>query len=1560
MPMASPVRNIASRYLESLEDSTPTRLPLQQTFKFNSNATRGKLADSPDLDDLARQMNLDTPKSQMDLLRSRFDTPSATVSSFKTTPRSRSDSRSTTSDKWTSLDKPLTAPGEIAFKKASKDSKGYEYLCRIQAIKSWLEVVLGERIRQEPVELITYIQNGIYLAKLANVFLPVKKSVYTNDKKLEFRHTENINRFFKLLTYLEIPDLFRFELTDLYDAKDVPKVWFCLHAMSYKINTLDTSYPPIENKVGQLDFSEADVKAANRALVGHNLPNFSSADNEDVSSPGRNSYMNKTLTFTSPQNSPAKSSPGKSSARLAIPPRPTKITEVENPFRESQPSSHTSSYSLRIAQKPDLSVPKSSDFESRSALSYADRYSHVDKTSNYYSPELELHILHVIKLQALCKGAIFRYSMFVDKIMLRSFDLEFTQFFSKIRGNLVRARTVHRHRDELLLYMDEIVSLQSAARKKILRNYRSYAFNAKDDSSLLDFQCLLRGCTVRRRVESIKRELAQAERNVVQLQSILRAKPVHRNVSTLSIYRNRIEDNVVGLQSLARRALYQRSTNKNILSHLVENGGLIELQSICRGGQARNQVRRKLRGLYSLRQTLREFQSIAKGAILRTRLCNNVLITLIGEDIKMNELFAKARGNFLRKEVDYKKAVLAYVGESEIVPIQSMFRGVLLRFRKGMDVDDIYDNVSSIITLQAKIRTNAVTSQRQRMQRYYNANKDKVIKAQAVIRSKYTQTAYKALTNMKNPPLGVVRKFAYLLSDSGIDYQEELELTKWKDQILEKSKHNEELELQIENLDIKLSLLDKNKITIEDFMKHNNKFKTYKPTPPKLGVSKNLNSSSKKRIDLYLSMFYFLQTKPTYWIRLFKGHSPSNRGQYVKSLQYHILLIFPLHKGAVNSHMREEYFFLKFVCALMEHDISSSCKNITDITKVKTAFWVDFIVDFNNHIYQRMHLKQLLGRTVERIVDDDEMTFESDPSKIYSQMRDQEMKIHGSSDKLETISAQDAIKDEEVSAAFVRNLIALREAATDTMETIHGIIPQLPMHIRLVAHESYRLSQIHFPDHNEQHHLAVAGVVLIKHYLGNIMQYPENYGYSTRDPYASHSGRPSEASQNLKYLSRVLLQIFSMKAFSDNFMKPLNEFVLSFVETAKSIIKEVINVKLLEVEFEMNDYDDIVTHQRPQLTMSVSDMISIEKLITQNIDVIAPSFDDQLFSIANELNNVVNSADDYVTLTELGSLTLTLSPTTKEDSVADSKSRTLFAQAKRCLLYIIRVQDGDDLLELFIQGIKPVHEQTFLEIIQSEIEEKNSGGKFKEASNPYKRSSLGDLSKMSYVELKKMALKVIIQLESMGQVSRKNSFQELLNQIVVDIKTKHSQRVSRKAQLKIAGDTVNKLLEKENFLKKQLDDYNKHIDMVLSDLQLKPKDKKIFNIIPVFSKQYFYHRQLKKNNRLPKFGSYKYSAKKLIDQKIVLDIGGELHNKHASSSKLDFMFSCHKTGNFIIEVASGSVSVPGACNTITLDMLLDYQYENKKKWNMFDGMVIFDTDNLAALIFRKFYDIKKD
>lgn len=1532
------MRNVALKYLESLDSvDTSPRFPLKPTLKYNSAAV-GK---DSDLDKLAQELSQSPtrPLPGNRILR-KYDSPSATVSSFKSPKRGEVVDNTPTKPAWmrnlqlrkASPDKtgatsaaaklsPLkrTMAGDQSPPATASVSPGYEYLCRIQAIKNWLEAILGEPIAQLPVELISYIRNGIHLAKLSNLILPTTRKVFSQDSKLQFKHTENINRFFQLLDYMNVPDLFRFELTDLYDAKNVPKVWFCLHALSYTLSKSDSSLPHMESLVGAVQFSDDDIKTAQRSLVGTGLPNFSSADAGDNDS----SYFNAALLpMRDAWELPKKALP----LHLPTPPPrlqepvavPAPPAEEDNPFIE-----RVTAAALSVVPG-DSSVPA----------------------------DLVAVVPSIVKLQALARGSNYRYSMFVDRIMVRSYSDELNQLIAVIRGNMSRAKTIHAHRTELLFFKHDVITLQASARAAILRRSLKSTTLHHHYPRIVALQSILRGQQVRTRQVVLRNGLDSGTSQVVALQSLVRKRAVTSRAIPVLQNITQIEPSVIRLQSHARACLFNRLRNTTVIfnnpGHISK---IIQLQALIRSNRVQADVSYTRKRIQRCLPEIHEMQSISRGAIARTKLCNSVLITLIDEDSAFNELFAKVRGDKVRLEVERKKLALQTHEHSVIIPIQSIFRGILVRFHYEIAMEDAFQEVQYIIRLQLKARANRARAKHVAVVEHYRSHVDQVIKCQAIIKSSFAQRAYRELIGVKNPSLAVIKKFAHLLTDNETDLEEEMMLADVKDRIVDLAKINEDVEQQIENLDIKLSLLDRNKISVEDFVKHKNRYKTYKPISlGRAGIDgapsttdTSLDKSSRERLELYQRMFYLLQTNPQYMVKIQRDR-PETCAALFSTL-------FPVRNLAVDHHSREEYFYLKLILALMSADMESS-KLLSDVTKQAKAHWVSYFLKFNNHTYQRQHVRSILGKFTLNLIDDDVLDFESDTSAIYDKIRDKELRTMGRTSKIEDVSPQVAIMEADVSDKFIENLMSLREHSTEALEIISHSITRVPLHVRVVCKTAYELSKHQFPEKSDQQHLAVAGVIFIKHYLGVILHFPENFGMDL------HSAHGDTAANNLKHLARVLLQIFSLKPFNDNFLKPLNDYVCTCADMTTRTIRELINVGDLDGEYDVNQYDDVIAHERPQLTLRVHDMIQIAKLVVEN-DLVAPS-SDPLLHILNQLNDLKGSATkDLIAIAEMGHVTLSLTPTARDDTVYDVRTKLMFTQAKRALLYIIRIQDGPGLLELLISGISPEHEVRFKQIV---AQEKAENSLKDQSKRPYYKTSLGDLSQISYRDLKRMALEIILKLERDHQLlTRTNSYQDLLNEIAVDIKTKREQRISRKHQLEIARQSQLKLSQKSRFLNSQLVDYNKHIDRILTQLQSKSsssKDKKSFlSILPVFSKQYFYQRELRKSNRLPKFGSYIYSLKKLTDQGIIKDVAtkGSAGSKFASSSKIDFMFSCNEVGKFSVEAASGSVNIPGAVNVLTLDELLNYQYEARLQFEAFDGLVTFDTNHLMTFIFKKFY-----
>ncbi|AGO13014.1 AaceriAFL150Cp [[Ashbya] aceris (nom. inval.)] len=152
----------------------------------------------------------------------------------------------------------------------------YEFLCRVGEAKRWVEDVIGETIPGE-LELAAgnSMRDGYFLAKVTQTIKPDLAPTIVPPGRLQFKHTQNINAFFSLMDLVGVPDLFRFELTDLYEKKDVPKVFETLHAVANILNSrFPGEIPEIHNLSGVLEFSPQELKECKQKLP--NVRNFRS------------------------------------------------------------------------------------------------------------------------------------------------------------------------------------------------------------------------------------------------------------------------------------------------------------------------------------------------------------------------------------------------------------------------------------------------------------------------------------------------------------------------------------------------------------------------------------------------------------------------------------------------------------------------------------------------------------------------------------------------------------------------------------------------------------------------------------------------------------------------------------------------------------------------------------------------------------------------------------------------------------------------------------------------------------------------------------------------------------------------------------------------------------------------------------------------------------------------------------------------------------------------------------------------------------------------------------
>lgn len=123
-------------------------------------------------------------------------------------------------------------------------------------------------------------------------------------------------------------------------------------------------------------------------------------------------------------------------------------------------------------------------------------------------------------------------------------------------------------------------------------------------------------------------------------------------------------------------------------------------------------------------------------------------------------------------------------------------------------------------------------------------------------------------------------------------------------------------------------------------------------------------------------------------------------------------------------------------------------------------------------------------------------------------------------------------------------------------------------------------------------------------------------------------------------------------------------------------------------------------------------------------------------------------------------------------------------------------------------------------------------------------------------------------------------------------------------------------------------------------------------VIP-FSARWHHLQQLKKQGRIPQFGSYKYTADQLQKKGVLIEVEGHARKQY---DKIQMTISSDETGLFEIEVAFMGVKMPQLSMHMKLEDLLQFQFDHPQQpMPLFDGAAKANVNLLLALLNRKFF-----
>uniref|UniRef100_A0A2K5VLP7 Ras GTPase-activating-like protein IQGAP1 n=1 Tax=Macaca fascicularis TaxID=9541 RepID=A0A2K5VLP7_MACFA len=277
----------------------------------------------------------------------------------------------------------------------------------------------------------------------------------------------------------------------------------------------------------------------------------------------------------------------------------------------------------------------------------------------------------------------------------------------------------------------------------------------------------------------------------------------------------------------------------------------------------------------------------------------------------------RSRMNFLKKQIP------------AITCIQSQWRGYKQKKAYQDRLAYLRSHKDEVVKIQSLARMHQARKRYRDRLQYFRDHINDIIKIQAFIRANKARDDYKTLINAEDPPMIVVRKFVHLLDQSDQDFQEELDLMKMREEVITLIRSNQQLENDLNLMDIKIGLLVKNKITLQDVVSHSKKLtkKNKEQLSDMMMINKQkgglkaLSKEKREKLEAYQHLFYLLQTNPTYLAKLI-FQMPQN-----KSTKFMDSVIFTLYNYASNQ--REEYLLLRLFKTALQEEINKLPYDVT-------------------------------------------------------------------------------------------------------------------------------------------------------------------------------------------------------------------------------------------------------------------------------------------------------------------------------------------------------------------------------------------------------------------------------------------------------------------------------------------------------------------------------------------------------------------------------------------------------------------------------------------------------
>ncbi|ORZ38843.1 hypothetical protein BCR44DRAFT_42807, partial [Catenaria anguillulae PL171] len=938
------------------------------------------------------------------------------------------------------------------------------------------------------------------------------------------------------------------------------------------------------------------------------------------------------------------------------------------------------------------------------------------------------------------------------------------------------------------------------------------------------------------------------------------------------------------------------------------------------------------------------------------------------EIVKCQSIVRRRRAQRLVKQVRHERKVQAPAATR----IQSAFRGHRARQATAAKRAQLKRAEPSVVKLQARIRGYLARKHVGMRRNFYKKNEEAIVAIQSWMKSKAQSSAYAALQSMENPPISVIAKFIHLMDIGAHDLEDELAVEAMKQQAVKQIRENAALEQHLNELDIKIALLVKNRITLDEVVKITSKKlkKTLSDEEIKQAAQvfslKSLDKQSRTKLEAYQNMFYLLQTQPKYLTQLLWVMRNWSSEVVKRLVETCVLTVFSFAQNA-----REEYLLLKLLDEAIALEVDD-VNEMADFVKGNPSF-IKLVLQYVRGAKERQFLQSVLASAVSKVCQCP-LDLETDPIQVYKLLiKEEESSTGQKSAKRYEVTKEEALKDPATVERIQRNYKVLDQFVQEVLTSITGSLGRMPYGIRYIAKRLHDALTARFPKEKPENTLRVVGNLIYYRYMNPAIVAPDAFDVTNET--ISPLNR-----KNLSEISKMLNVIATGKQVDSHLVEVAGKSVEAASTNFLKFLQQVMAVPDPEVYLNVDGYSDAARTTKPVIYISANEIFFMHSTLHQHMDeVCGKDKEDPMRHVLQ----VLGSAPGYQQDKTGPEISLTLAPLLAGHAgggvkATDYEMRKLYVSTKKLVVLVVRSNPtATTLLEALEGPTSNKDEERYdtllgdtlsayggslasLKMLSSANLHHGSSNTLQAQPSPSSPASANVSVEPpeTLVELKKQVLGALAKLEEAGMVSRKDKYQSILNSIVADLRNKHKRRQAVMAEKVALETTLKTLTDKHDFLVDQEKAYMDYVNGCMQQLTAHSGAKRKKPFLP-FSRHARHVRDLERRNKaVPKFGSYKYTAKELLDRGVIVrvDVDG-LPQKLLE--RLNITLSSDEQGVFDIECAFNALGLPNTnvveTDSIKLEDLLALQFENKSEMQMFEGSVTVNVNLLLYFINKKFY-----